>query len=142
MTTANDPIKSIQSRIDELEQTITERGEDIRARARQLKNDLEEELSPMELVRKHPVESAGLSLVTGILAGRIVKSLVTPKRRRIVETRPGIEPQPAITGSPKEKQNSQLRVALGAIGIELLHTAKDLSVTWLKNRQEEKKGKK
>lgn len=141
MTTANDPIRSIQSRIDELEQTITDRGEEIKARAKQLRDDLEDELSPREIIRKHPVESAGLSLVTGFVAGRIIRSIVTPQRRRVVETGPRIEPQPqpVSTAMPKEKQSSPLRGALNAIGIELLHTAKDLAIAWLKTRQEEKK---
>lgn len=141
MTTANDPIRSIQSRIDELEQTITDRGEEIKARAKQLRDDLEDELSPREIIRKHPVESAGLSLVTGFIAGRIIRSIVTPQRSRVVEARPHIEPQPVSSAAPKEKQSSPLRVALNAIGIELLHTGKDMAITWLKTRQEEKKVK-
>ncbi len=137
MSNVNDPIKNIQSRIDELEETISERGEQIRERTRQLKEDLQEELSPMELVRKHPVEAAGASFVTGIVAGRIVRSLFSPKRRsadKAISATPLPPPQ-----APQAKQASPIAVAAGAIGAELLHAAKDLAITWLKNRVAEKK---
>lgn len=135
MTTANDQLKSIQSRVDELEQTISERGEQIKTRASQLKEELKEELAPLEIIRKHPLEASGISFVTGLLAGRIVKSAIGPKRHNTPVS------QPVVTPSRHEQQASPLGVAVGAIGIELLHTARDLAVTWLNNRAEEKKKK-
>ncbi|NTU57502.1 MAG: hypothetical protein HGB00_01065 [Chlorobiaceae bacterium] len=130
MTTANDPIKSIQSRIDELEQSIAERGEHIKARTLQLKEELQDELSPVELIRKHPVEAAGASFVTGVLLGRAIKSIVSPTPHR-----------PSVQSDPADKQRSTLSATIGIIGIELLHTAKDLGIAWLKNYIEEKKNK-
>ncbi len=133
MTNAHDPLKSIQSRIDELEQTISERGEQIKSRTRQLKEDLQEELSPVEIVRKHPVKSAALSFVTGIVAGRILRGIISPKRSKkvgkgAVGTAPGSEPEVVAT------EPSPLKEAMGSIGIELLHTGKDLAITWIKNQ--------
>jgi hypothetical protein len=136
MTNAHDPIKNVQSRIDELEQTISERGEQIKERTRQLKDDLQEELSPMELIKKHPVEAAGVSFVTGIIAGRVVRSLFTPKRK------PAAAPQaqPAQQTAPT-KHPSAVGAVIGAIATELLHTAKDLGITLIKNHYEAKKRK-
>ena len=137
MTKANDPLKSIQSRIDELEQTISERGEQIKSRTHQLKEDLQDELSPVELVKKHPVESAGISFVTGILAGRAIRGLISPRKPKATKKK-------VTTGEPATKKAaippelSPLKVALGSIGIELLNTGKDLAITWVKSRVESK----
>lgn len=154
MTTANDPLKNIQSRIDELEQTISDRGEQIKARTRQLKDDLQEELSPVELIKKHPVESAGVSFVTGLVAGRIIRSVISPKRQRITvaatpqpAAKPGWAEKPkphakaAATEEPREASASPRGMAVGALGIEVIHALRDLAVTWIKNRSEENKGK-
>jgi hypothetical protein len=130
MTTANDPIKSIQSRIDELEQTISERGEHIKTQAMRLKDDLQDELSPAELIRKHPLEAAGASFVTGVLLGRVIKGIVSPSQK-----------SPAVKSLPEEKQHTTLSATVGVIGVELLHTAKDLGIAWIKNYIEEKKKK-
>ncbi|RXK84319.1 hypothetical protein EST62_09705 [Chlorobaculum sp. 24CR] len=137
MTTANDPIKNIQSRIDELEETISERGDQIRERTRQLKEDLQEELSPVEMLKRHPVEAAGVSFVTGIVAGRIIRSLFF---RKTGDCAPASQPQVhAAPHTTQVKQPSPAGVAAGAIGVELLHTFRDLGITWLKSRVEEKK---
>jgi uncharacterized protein (DUF3084 family) len=137
MITANDPIRNIQSRIDELEKTISEKGEQIRARTRQLKEDMEEELSPMELIRKHPLEATGISFVTGIVAGRMIRTIVAPARNPVT-----VQPQPqAAPQAAQVKQTSPIAVAAGAIGAELLHTAKDLTIAWIKTRVSEKKDK-
>jgi hypothetical protein len=130
MTNANDPIKSIQSRIDELEQTISERGEHIKARTTQLKEEIQEELSPAELIRKHPLEAAGVSLVTGIVLGRVIRGIVSPSQK-----------SPVVSSSAADKQHSTLRATIGVIGVELLNTAKDLGIAWVKNYIEEKKKK-
>ena len=130
MTNANDPIKSIQSRIDELEQTISERGEHIRTRTMQLKEEIQEELSPAELIRKHPLEAAGASFVTGILLGRAIKGIVSPSQKSDTVKSPAVE-----------KKQSTLGATIGIIGVELLNTAKDLGIAWIKNYIEEKKKK-
>ena len=130
MTTANDPIKSIQSRIDELEQTISEKGEHIKARTMKLKDELQDELSPAELIRKHPVQAAGASFVTGVVLGRVIKGIVSPSHK-----------SQAVSALPAGKQNSTIAATVGIIGVELLHTAKDLGIAWIKSYIEEKKKK-
>jgi len=134
MTTANDPIKNIQSRIDELEQTISDKGKQIRERTRQLKEDMEEELSPMELIRKHPLEATGISFVTGIIAGRMIRSILSPRSNPV-------KTAVVIPHNATVKQPSAVSSAIGAIGIELLHTAKDLGISWIRNHFEVKKNK-
>lgn len=129
MTTANDNLKSIQSRIDELEQTVSEREEQIKTRTKQLKDDLQEELSPAELIRKHPLEAAGVSFVTGLVAGRIVRSMLRPRR----------SPSSSIHATPVEIQPSTISSTLSIIGVELLHTVRDIAVSWIKNRIDEKR---
>ncbi|NTU54226.1 MAG: hypothetical protein HGA97_11150 [Chlorobiaceae bacterium] len=133
MTTANEQIRNIQSRIDELEQTISDRSDQIKSRTNQLKEDLREELSPLEIIRKHPLESVGITFITGIVAGRGFKSVLGPKRRCTAKSKT------AVTEFHHEKQPSPVGVAIGAIGVELLHTARDLAITWIKNRVVEKK---
>jgi hypothetical protein len=130
MTTANEHLKSIQSRIDELEQTISERGEQIKTRALNLKEELQDELAPEELVRKHPFKATGAALLTGLLIGRAAKSIVAPARGTVTVT----ENLPAARHEP-----SALMVALSAVGAEVLHAGKDLAITWLRNYIEEKK---
>ena len=137
MSNAHDPIKNIQSRIDELEQTIADRGEQIKERTRQLKEDLQEELSPVEMLRRHPLEATGASFVTGIVAGRVIRSLVSPKRQPATIA-PQIQPAPQTY---QAKPASPIAVAAGAIGAELLHAAKDMAVAWLKSQVESKKRK-
>lgn len=150
MTTANNPLKSIESRIDELEQTISERGEQIKTRANRLKDELRDELAPLEIIKKHPLEASGIAFVTGILAGRSFKALTGPKRRRpATEQRPTVIPQPppatqptrATTTTPQEHHEhgaSPAGIAIGAIGIELINVFKDLGISWLKNRFDQK----
>lgn len=136
MTTVHDPIKNIQSRIDELEQTISDRGEQIKARTRQLKEDLQEELSPVEMLRRHPLEATGVSFVTGLVAGRVIRSLFSPKRQSA-----SVETTQTRPETYQPRQPSPIAVAAGAVGAELLHVAKDLAVTWLKSQVESKKRK-
>ncbi|NTU91458.1 MAG: hypothetical protein HGB01_07500 [Chlorobiaceae bacterium] len=131
MTTANDHLKSIQSRIDELEHTISERGEQLRKRTTQLKEDLQEELSPEELIRKHPFQATGGALVAGLLVGRAVRSLFSPRHRAAVAA-------PEIH-LPATVEASAMKVALGAVGAELIHAGKDLAISWLKSYIDEKK---
>jgi hypothetical protein len=132
MITANEHIKSIQSRIDELEQTISERGEQIKSRAVNLKAELQEELAPEELIRRHPFKSTGSALLVGLLVGRAFKSVVAPARR----SAPVSESQPA-----KHREPSAMKVALATIGAEALYAGKDLAISWMKSYIEEKKKK-
>jgi hypothetical protein len=130
MTTANEHLKSIQSRIDELEQTISERGEQIKSRAVHLKDELREELAPEEVIRRHPFKSTGGAILAGLLIGRAVRSVVAPAHR----SAPVSEYQPVAHHEP-----SAMKVALATIGAEALHAGKDLAITWMKNYIEEKK---
>lgn len=132
MSSAQEHLKSIQSRIDELEHTIAERGEQIRHRTKQLKDDLQDELSPEELIRKHPVEAAGVSLVAGIILGRIARGIVSPGRTSAGQA---VLPPPAGHGQ------SALKAAIAAIGVEAVHAGKDLAVSWIKSYFDQKKGK-
>jgi hypothetical protein len=134
MTTANEHISSIQTRIDELEQTISERGEQIRNRAVHLKEDLQEELAPAELIRKHPFKTTGSALVAGLIFGRALKSLFRSGR-------PAAAPEPAPVASSQERRPSAVKAALATVGAEALHAGEDLAVTWLKNYISEKKKK-
>lgn len=130
MTTANEHLKSIQSRIDELEQTITEKGEQIKSRAMHLKEELQDELAPEELVRRHPFKAAGAALLTGLIIGRAARSIVSPSRSAVAASG---------TVSAAHHEPSALKVALGAVGAEVLHAGKDLAIAWLRNYIEEKK---
>jgi ElaB/YqjD/DUF883 family membrane-anchored ribosome-binding protein len=134
MTTANEHISSIQTRIDELEQTISERGEQIRNRAVHLKEDLQEELAPAELIRKHPFQTTGSALVAGLVLGRVLKSMFRSGRTAAA-------PEPAPVASSQERRPSAVKAALATVGAEALHAGEDLAVTWLKNYISEKKKK-
>ncbi|MBM3423840.1 MAG: hypothetical protein FJY09_11450 [Chlorobi bacterium] len=115
--TTNDTLDGIHARIEDLQNTIAEKEEQIRDRARQLKEDLQTELSPEEIVRKHPFETAGAVLAVGFMIGRALK----PSSRKI-RTAPAA--QPVHTSSPA-------RTAMGSIGIDILRSAKDLGFTYL-----------
>ncbi|NTU68120.1 MAG: hypothetical protein HGB02_04480 [Chlorobiaceae bacterium] len=129
MTTAHENLKSIQSRIDELEQTISERGEQIRTRARHLKDEIQEELAPEELVRKHPFKTTGAALLAGLVIGSSTRSIFSPPRRVAVT-----ESLPAV-----HQGRTAIGAAIGAIGAEVLHAGKDLAISWIRNYIEEKK---
>ena len=102
-----------------------------------MKEDLQEELSPVEMLRRHPLEATGASFVTGIVAGRVIRSLVSPKRQPATIA-PQTPPAPQAT---QPRPASPIAVAAGAIGAELLHAAKDMAVAWLKSQVESKKRK-
>lgn len=128
MTQRNEPLQSIQSRIEELQDTIARKEQAIRQRSRQLHHDIETELSPAELVRKHPLPAAGLSLLAGLLAGRAIKrtaSSPTPSPRQA-------SPAAEQAGSmPPRAQSSRAGSAAREIGLELLNAGKDLAINYL-----------
>jgi ElaB/YqjD/DUF883 family membrane-anchored ribosome-binding protein len=138
MTTANDHLKSIQARIDELEHTISERGEQIRNRTSQIKEELKDELSPEELIRKHPFEAVGGALFTGLVVGKAIRSLFGGRSRKRL-------PEPSVRTEEVHHSGKQLPVAvkaaLATVGAEALHAGQDLAVSWLRNYIEEKKKK-
>ncbi|NMW21336.1 MAG: hypothetical protein HKK67_06840 [Chlorobiaceae bacterium] len=116
MTTKNETINSIQSRIEELQNTISEKEKQIKARALHLKDDLKEELKPKEIVKKYPFQCAGMTFFTGILLTRALKG-----RRGAT--------------SPAQAEYSSVpfqgRGALYTIGLDVLRSAKDLGFSYL-----------
>jgi hypothetical protein len=127
MTTGNEHLKSIQSRIEELEQTISEKTEQIKTRTQHLKEDIQTELTPVEMVRKHPLEVTGATFVAGFLLARFVGGLFGSKPKRVVEHTTYVDAKP-----------SAVKTALGSIGIELLHSGKDLGLTYLRHYLDDK----
>ncbi|MEI7747771.1 MAG: hypothetical protein WCI81_01710 [Chlorobiaceae bacterium] len=120
MTTTNEPLFGIQARIEELQNTIAEKEKQIKTRARTLKDGLKEEISPIKLIRQHPLEFAGTSFLAGML-------LTTTLRRHR---------SPSAQGDPQLNTTSQYiptqsKTALSAIGLEVLRSVKDLGFTYL-----------
>lgn len=115
--TTNETLDGIEARIEDLQNTITEKEEQIRQRARQLKEDLQTGLSPEEIIRKHPFESAGTVLVVGLMIGRALKPSSGKGR-------------PAPLTQPVQ-QHSTLKSTMSSIGIEILRSTKDLGFTYL-----------
>ena len=124
MTTPNEPLQSIQARIEELQNTITEKEEQIKARARNLKDELQGELeaqfSPEEIVRKHPFQAAGTAFVTGLVIARLLKGGRYPS-----------EPAKQKHTAQQERLPSPEKSALYTIGLEVLRSAKELGFTYL-----------
>ncbi len=120
MTTKNEHLSSIQARIEELQNTIEEKEAQIKARGRHLKEELEDELSPAELVRKHPLQAAGLSFLTGVLLARALKGNRARRSAANTEACTTIEAAPSPTSS-----------ALAAIGLDVLRSVKDLGFSYL-----------
>ena len=120
MTPINEPLVSIQARIEELQNTIEDREAQIKARTRKLKEGIETELSPIELVRKHPFTVTGVIFFTGLLLGKALsgrKSSATPT----VQT----------ACASAERLPSNQKSALSTIGLEALRSAKDLGFACL-----------
>ncbi|MEI6758319.1 MAG: hypothetical protein FDX18_08205 [Chlorobium sp.] len=120
MTTKNDHLHSIQARIEELQNTISEKEEQIKKRASRLKNDLEAELSPMNIVRKYPFNAAGATFIAGLLLTKALKGNSTNSAAF----------QQTIS-TPTNLQPSQHKSAWSTIGLEALRSAKDLGFTYL-----------
>lgn len=120
MTTKNEHLSGIQARIEELQHTITEKEAAIKERTRQFKDNLEAELSPVELVRSHPFEAAATTFVTGLLIARAVKG-----------SRKSPNALSADGCIVKESCPSPNKSALNAIGLDILRSAKDLGFSYL-----------
>ncbi|MCG8342372.1 MAG: hypothetical protein MI684_05990 [Chlorobiales bacterium] len=117
-----EPLKNIEARIHELENSIREREKQLKERAGQFKKELQEEFSPAELVKKYPLQTTGISLVFGFFAGKIVRSIVSPSSCR--------NAQPV---SQPKSEPSELKSAAASIGIDVLRSSKDLAFSYLKS---------
>jgi hypothetical protein len=122
MTTTNEPLTGIQARIEELQNTIAEKETQIKARGHQLKEEIGAELSPVELVRKHPFPATALLFVAGLQLGKTLRSGMTSSA----------SVPAAVTISPSvEHAPSPRKGALSTFGLEVLRSAKDLGFTYL-----------
>lgn len=128
MTQRNEPLQSIQSRIEELQNTIASKEQAIRQRSRQLHHDIETELSPAELVRKHPFPAAGLSLAAGLLVGRTIKRAASPRKAAPRPAAPIAQPHEAV---PQQASTSRAGNAAREIGLELLNAGKEMAINYL-----------
>ncbi|MCX6178249.1 MAG: hypothetical protein NT163_02570 [Chlorobiales bacterium] len=116
MTTKSETLSGIQARIEELQSTITEKEEQIKTRAMNLKDDLKAEFSPDEIVKKYPLQAVGMTFVTGMLIARTLKGLKSP----------------SSTAKPEHASSlSQNNSALYNIGIDILRSAKDMGFKYL-----------
>jgi cysteine sulfinate desulfinase/cysteine desulfurase-like protein len=120
MTTTNEPLAGIEARIEELHSTITEKEAQIKARTMKLKEEIEMELSPVELVRKHPFPTTGVIFIAGLLLGKTLRNLGGSSA-----------PSNPAACTSAECLPSHNKSALSAIGIEALRSAKDLGFTYL-----------
>ena len=120
MTTKNDHLHSIQARIEELQNTIAEKEEQIKNRTSRLKHDLEAELSPMNIVRKYPFNAAGATFIAGLLLSKALRG-----------NRTNSTPLQQAISSPTNLLPSQHKSAWSTIGLEALRSAKDLGFTYL-----------
>ena len=127
MTTTNEPLTGIQARIEELQNTITEKEEQIKARARKLKDELKEEISPIKFIRKHPFEVAGTTFLAGMLLIKALRGQKSSPAR--------IEHTPLNTPHflPSQSKNT-----LSTIGLEILRSVKDLGFTYLQRYLDKK----
>jgi hypothetical protein len=117
MTTKNEPLYSIQARIEELQNTIAEKEEQIKSRALHLSENIKAELAPMEIVKKYPFQATGITFVSAIL---LIRTLSGRKSTT--------SPEHPDYSSAQSQQNS----ALYTIGLDVLRSAKDLGFSYLK----------
>lgn len=122
MTTKNDPLHSIQARIEELQNAIAEKEEQIKKRTSRLKDDLEAELSPVQIVRKHPLQAVGATFFIGFLFTRALSV-----RRKRSST--PLLPKPFASSECSRPQQGES--ALYTIGVDVLRSAKDLGFSYL-----------
>ncbi len=114
-----EPLTTIESRIQDLQESIEQRRQHLKTRATRLKDDLQDELAPEEIIRKYPLQTAAASLLAGILTGKFIRAVVTPSGR---------QPQKNIQEKP-----SEFKAALGDIGVDILRSGKDLAFTYLRH---------
>jgi hypothetical protein len=120
MTTTNEPLVGIQARIEELQNTISEKEAQIKERTRKLKEEIETELSPVEIVRKHPFPATGIIFAAGLLLGKTLRG-----------SRSFSDPVKQMACSSEKHSPSNNKSALSTIGLEALRSAKDLGFTYL-----------
>ncbi|ABB24570.1 hypothetical protein [Pelodictyon luteolum] len=122
MTEQNKHLESVQERIAALHETIAEREQDIRDRARKFQSELEQEISPAEIVRRHPWQAVLGALAAGLLTGRMLRSLASGPAD-------GASAEPAVHAAlaPIALPDSAMR----DIRLELIRSAKDLGVNYL-----------
>jgi hypothetical protein len=121
MTTPNEPLHTIQVRIDELQATIAEKEEQIKQRATKLKDDLKNELSPAQLVKHHPFVAVGTTFVGGFFIGRTLSGYKHHHHTATPTT-------PAIGNS-----------FLATIGAEVVRSLKDVGIAYLHRYFDKKK---
>ena len=120
MTTTNEPLFGIQLRIEELQNTIAEKEEQIKTRARILKEELQEEISPTKFIRQHTFETIGTSFLAGLLITTALRSHKSPSAQG----------EPPLT-TTSQFIPTQGKTALTTIGLEVLRSVKDLGFTYL-----------
>lgn len=120
MIPTNDPLDDIQARIEKLQKSVAHREAQIKARASKLKEDIETELSPVKLVKKHPFQATALGFAAGLLLGTCVRS----KSRSTASMGP-------VNCAPVERSPSRPESALSTIGLEALRSAKELGFAFL-----------
>ena len=116
MTTKNEPLNVIQARIEELQNTIAEKEDQIRSRALHLSDSIKEELAPMQIVKKYPFQAAGITFVTGLVLTRTLR---------------GSKRAPSTEQSDCYSVQPQRNSALYTIGLDVLRSAKDLGFSYL-----------
>jgi hypothetical protein len=128
MTTKNDTLHGIQARIEELQKTIAEKEKQIKARTRNLQKDIEEELSPEEIIKKHPFLAAGTTFTAGLI---LTKSLggrrKSPPQAKAPE--PAFQPEPAT---------SRRKGVMYSVGLDVFHSLKDIGFRYLQGYVENK----
>lgn len=121
MDKKTEPLKNIEARIHELEDSIHEREKQLKERAGRFKKELQEELSPAELVKKYPLQTTGASLLFGFFAGKVMRSIVSPSSHNNAQS-----------AKPPKNEPSELKSAVNSIGIDILRSGKDLAFNYLK----------
>ena len=128
MTTPNEPIVGIQARIEELQNTITEKEEQIKMRTRKLAANLKEEISPENIIRKHPGKAASAAFLAGLLLTRTLRGYGNPS----------IRVEHTQHAAPSHHISTQSKTALSTIGFEVLRSVKDIGFTYLQRYLEKK----
>jgi len=128
MTTPNEPLVGIQARIEELHNTITEKEEQIKMRTRKLAANLKEEISPENIIRKHPGKAAGAAFIAAFLLTRTLRG----------HRSPSIRVEHTQHSTPSQNLSTHSKTALSTIGFEVLRSVKDIGFTYLQRYLEKK----
>ncbi|MBN1279070.1 MAG: hypothetical protein K9I59_05365 [Chlorobium sp.] len=128
--TTNEHLDGIEARIEDLQNTIAEKEVQIRERAMRLKEDLQTEISPIEIIRKHPFEVAGAILGIGFVVGRALRP-ASRAARHASAAQPASRPVPHVPPAQPDQQQSSIKSAMSSIGIDILRSTKELGFTYL-----------